>query len=171
MPSRLGRAWQPLARWFGTCGRSAQGRRRIAVMASTEDTNGMKPTELIEACMKQAEYFAQRCDVRTSYQWKVTLGLWTAILLAIGKVWGTGDKVPGSLLAFLLFAYTMVWVRGIYVNNRIDSERARHFRCQAEDVLTGNRPTIIASPPLMSRSSWRWRFGFTVVWAHTFEVM
>src|SRR5208283_5900651 len=115
-------------------------------MAPPEQTQPpMKDSERFEACMKQAEYFARRCDDRRSYQWKVTLGFWTALLLAIGKLWGTSTRIPGCLLLAAFGGY-LIWVHYVYGRNKDDGAKSRYFATQAENILVTPSTRIEPSP-------------------------
>jgi hypothetical protein len=98
--------------------------------------------KLIEACMKQADFAAGRFDVRRGYQWKVTLGLWTALLLANGKLWGSGFRPPVWIGGVILVCYAMLWVRGVYVGNKNDRTSAYHFRDEAEKFLLDRKSVV-----------------------------
>ena len=43
----------------------------------------MSPKDRFDACVKLAEMSAQRHDARRQYEWKVSLGLWLALLAVV----------------------------------------------------------------------------------------
>lgn len=89
----------------------------------------MQPEQMIEACMKQAEFSAGRHDARRQYEWKVSLGLWAAILGSIGVL--KGRTIPWWICALVAVFYAGFWLRGIWVANENDKRRVEHFRLLA----------------------------------------
>lgn len=124
----------------------------------------MDPKEKFDGCMKQAEFLTQKFYNRQAYQWKITIGLWTALIASTGflldkDIHPSLGWVIGTELSFYVI-YILVWVRVIAARNRNDQSRANHFRDEAEKLLFGSAHTV---PP---------RYGFIdQYWAHIFEVV
>jgi hypothetical protein len=64
-----------------------------------------------------------------------------------------------------------VWLRGVHVQNKNDSERAFHFRKQAECCLLHGNHIIDASPALVKPFGRIWWFGFLSNWATLFQTL
>src|SRR3990172_3969136 len=94
----------------------------------------MTPAEKLAACMRLAEFAATRHDGRREYEWKVTLGLWGAIIAAIATF--RGESLPSWLGPLTLLIFSFVWLRGVWVANEKDKALFIHYRTQAERLLT-----------------------------------
>jgi hypothetical protein len=126
----------------------------------------MDTKDTIEACMKQAEYYANLHDHRREYEWKITLGFWAAILASIQVM--KGKDVEWWVGLILLLGYSFLWLRGIWVANENDKSRARHFRQHAEMLLLD--PTHRLSPSPGRVSGGRIVFGFLGDWSMLFQM-
>ena len=94
----------------------------------------MTTQELVEACMKQAEFFAKRFDQRREYQWKINIGFWGALLagIATAKV-----KLPILFAIGALVAYCFMWLRGLWVASERDKRASFHFSNSATSIMAG----------------------------------
>ena len=93
----------------------------------------MTPKEQFDACAKLAELAGGRHDARRSYEWKVSLGLWAALLASAAVIktslpWWS----PFALTAF----YVVTWLIPLWMANDNDKIRFDHFYSEAARVLT-----------------------------------
>lgn len=133
----------------------------------------MSPKEKFDGCMKQVDFYTQRTYNRQGYQWKVTIGLWTVLILASGFLFGKQlPPIPTWFSWIILLGYTFTWVRGIAAKTHDDQRAAHHFRHEAEALLLDGAHTVA---PLTEETrtirTLRWCFQWTLVWAHVFEVL
>ena len=81
----------------------------------------------IDHYMKLADFYISRFDNRREYEWKVTLGLWGAIL---GSIVVFGDKLKNipililSIIAVLVLFGHFLWLHFNWRANRIDKDSA-----------------------------------------------
>jgi hypothetical protein len=127
----------------------------------------MNTHEKFEACMRLAEFSATRHDGRRDYEWKVTLGLWAALVAGIAKF--RGETLPTLLGPLSVLSYAFIWLRGIWVANETDKQLSRHYRSQAEKVLVAPTHSIAARKV---RIPWYcWSFGFLFDWSMLFQLI
>ena len=125
----------------------------------------MNPHERFEAYIKLAEFGASRHDGRREYEWKVTLGLWAAIVAGIATF--RGQPLPWWVGPLTILMYGFLWLRGIWVSNEKDKRLSLYYRQQAEKIL-GHGPDIIR--PLVEMGRWQWVFGFLGDWSMLFQL-
>jgi len=127
-------------------------------------------SEKVEACMKQADYFAARFDGRREVEWKITLGFWVAILASIeilkGKLQDWWIPLVGAIL---IFGFSVFWLRGIWVAHENDKRQSFHFRSEAEKVLLDPNHSIQPTPGCVR--GWRRWFGFLLDWSMLFQLV
>ncbi len=127
----------------------------------------MNKIELVDACMKQAEYYATSFNRRREYEWKVSFGLWVVILGSITVLRG---HPLGSWVGFVVcLGYAFIWLRGLWVSYENDKSKAKHFSGEAEALLTGAKTKVGASPGMISWRSFRYWLGFLRDWSMEFQ--
>jgi hypothetical protein len=125
--------------------------------------------ELIESCTKLAEFYAGRHDGRRDAEWKVSLGLWAAIVGAIAVL--RGNTLRPWILPVVTIAYTVFWIRGVWVANTIDKNKAFHFIDQAQKLVRDPSHTVAEAPPRITFRNPIWWYGFLFNWASLFQVL
>lgn len=96
---------------------------------------------LFDACMRQAEYLAGRCDRRRADEWKATVAIWTLLVGGMyyvkkplaAEVWW---KLLIVMLA-LVVGYVWLWLKPVWKANDWDKTVARFYRDQADAVMRG----------------------------------
>lgn len=126
--------------------------------------------EKFDACIVLAEFSGDRFDSRRDYEWKVTIGFWTLIAVAISFVVGRSVQIPWWCVPVVVLLHC-VWLRGVNVGHRNDVQRAFHFRQEAEACLLHDNYVISPSPALLKTSELAWWFGFLTNWATLFETL
>ena len=133
----------------------------------------MTQKERFDACMKQADFFSQKVYNRQSYQWKVTIGLWTVLLASTGFLFDRHvHHIPNLINWTIVAGYAFLWVRYVAISNRHDQVAANHFRDEAEALLrdeTHSMKPRHTEHPVIRHA--RWWFQFAIVGAHLFEVL
>lgn len=123
---------------------------------------------IFEGLMKLADFSSGRWDARRSYEWKVSIAIWT--LLAAGIVFLRTNRLwlPEWIGLAVVFLHWM-WNSGIYVANQNDRMKAYHFRNEAESVLKDAAHAIKNSPAFIKHGTAKGIFGFLGNWWHRFN--
>lgn len=100
----------------------------------------MMNRDAFDGLMQLAEFHFKKFDTRRSYEWKISLGLWGAILASVAIV---GDShlpivalwvtVPVSFA--IIGAYWFLWLKPLTKRNKLAQEAEHYFQRQAELVL------------------------------------
>jgi hypothetical protein len=146
---------------------------------SAKETS-MTQKEKFEACMKLSDYSAARHDARRGgYEWKVSLGLWAALLASAAAL--KGMHLPFLSIFVIPVFYAAFWLRGLCIANAYDKLLSEHFRSQAEKIARDSNATIGAGPAKLEGAGihfyfirdWAMQFHFAVtlaiswlVWAY-----
>jgi hypothetical protein len=140
----------------------------------TDRGDTMDDSQRLQACMKQAEFYTHLFDARRNYEWKVTLGFWTLLILAIGTRPLSGNlPIWLGLPTIVLLGGThiFVWLRGVYVAHETDKRRAFHFAAHAEMILLDPSHVPGSSPGQITfgGQTSKWLFGFLRSWGSLFQ--
>jgi len=86
-----------------------------------------------------------RYDKRREIEWKVTVGLWTAIIVITG--FGAGKVrlqywLVGGLYFALWYIYALVWTRGHWLANELDREAAAFYANAIASLAAGQTPAF-----------------------------
>ena len=99
----------------------------------------MTEKERIDACIELAKFSAQRHDARRGYEWKVTLGFWALIVIAIASRPEWPSSVPWWIVPVLNILAGSIYIRGwlypLWAANEHDKARYFRFRRNAEAIL------------------------------------
>jgi hypothetical protein len=132
----------------------------------------MSSKDRFDSCMKLADFYSQKVYNRQAYQWKVSIGLWTVLLVGTGFLYTNKVHIQTWVYWVIPLTYAFVWVRAIAFKNFMDQHGAHHFRQQAQALLLSEAHTVGDPPPSRSIVVWlRWCFQFVLAWAHQFEVI
>jgi hypothetical protein len=126
----------------------------------------MTAHEKFDSCIKLAEFGAARHDGRREYEWKVTLGLWGAIVAGIATV--RGQPLPGWVGYATVLAFSFLWLRGIWVANEKDKRLSIHYREQAEAVLREDGQKVAEFK--LALPWYKQLFGFLLDWSMVFQI-
>lgn len=118
----------------------------------------LDPKEDIEYRIDLAEYYIRRFEGRREFEWKVTIGLWGAILGSAAVLSDYAGKLPLRITAILALAILFghyIWLRYTWRAHRIDKNAAFSFSRSAADKLGVDldpyKPvTFLKLPPAMS---------------------
>jgi len=142
--------------------------RRIGMPDTPTPLNN---NERVAHCLKQSELGASRWDRRRDDEWKITLGLWAAILASgkfiAEKQWDVPPWLPGVFGLFLLASYYF-WLRGLWAANDSDKKWEFHFRNEAAAILCNPKHEVKEQPTRTKPSrrfliaDWSLRFQFGV---------
>lgn len=119
--------------------------------------------------MRLADFFAGRFDARRAYEWKLSLGLWAA-LLGAAKLLECLSFSVCIPIAITLF-YGMTWLRGVWLANENDKSLFDHYRRAADGVLAD--PAFVAADPpgkIQVRCPEKIAFGFLHDWSLQFQL-
>lgn len=86
---------------------------------------------IFNACIRMAEIGFGRWDARRSYEWKITIGLWTLLAAAIYR----GFEILPLLVGLLVVVGHGWWLRNIWVRHASDANLAWHFFNQGQRFL------------------------------------
>src|SRR5579862_3234035 len=104
----------------------------------------MSSKEKFDACMKQVEFYIQKVYNRQSYQWKITVGLRTALIACTGFLFHKNiHPIPKAFNWIIFLGYTFIWVRAIAYRNHKDQRTAYHFRREAEALLLDDAHIVV----------------------------
>lgn len=86
------------------------------------------------ACMRQAELADKRFNDRRPWEWRVTFGFWTLIVLGF---WYFKEPLPILVVLLLpvLYALFVLWTFGLWKANQRDKQRRDYFVSEAEKFL------------------------------------
>jgi len=126
----------------------------------------LTPHERFEACMKLAEFGATRHDGRREYEWKVTLGLWAAVVAGIATF--RGQPLPRWLGYVTIIVFAFLWLRGIWVANEKDKTLSIHYRREAEELL--KKPAHAVTSFTLTLPWYKQAFGFLLDWSMLFQI-
>lgn len=126
----------------------------------------MTPKEKFDACAKLADLAAERHNSRRDYEWKVSLGLWGA-LLASATIIHTSLPLwsPFALTA----CYVVSWLIPLWRSNANDKSRFDHFFSQGVKLLTSGVHVIEIEPP--RRKGWALIRGYFKDWSMWFQTL
>jgi hypothetical protein len=97
----------------------------------------MNEKDRLDGYLALAKHHAERHDKRREYEWKISFGIWGALLGALAIV----KDVSLNALWFwigggaIYVIYALLWLPGIRRANEIDKSLWKFFRDQAADVL------------------------------------
>lgn len=69
--------------------------------------------DMYDACMKQAEYFAERWDSRRKFEDRFSISLWTLLAVASGFLAGKGGVQWWMIIVPILLHF--YWLHGVWV--------------------------------------------------------
>ncbi len=81
--------------------------------------------ERFDACFKLAQFSAGRWDARRAYEWRLSLGLWALLAVAIHSF--RVDYIP-AVLPWLIGAGYVFWINNIWWSNFLDRMLMRTYR-------------------------------------------
>jgi hypothetical protein len=94
-----------------------------------------------DVLLKLAEIKVKNFDTRRSYEWKLCLGIWTALAAFIGLVLkdgacaGKADRACVLILpAILLLMTHIIFLRGVFRANDLEKKLARFYEAQVSDL-------------------------------------
>ncbi len=126
----------------------------------------MTPQEIVDACMKQADFFAKRFDQRREYQWKINIGFWGVLLVGIATA---KVQLPVWVAYIVVIAYCFMWLRGLWVANEKDKRATFHYSDTAAQIMAGQQSTFQLKEIKFSKS--KFYFGFLTDWSMLFETL
>jgi len=109
----------------------------------------MGTKDQIDACMRQAELATTICETRQTYEWRLNLALWSAIVA--GAVFLPEQLALVSNCHFILAAVSIVvlhgfWVWRVTAANYYDIQWSLHYRKVAQALLIDPRVAITPAP-------------------------
>jgi hypothetical protein len=127
----------------------------------------MGELDKFDACLRLAEFGASRHNGRREYEWKVTLGLWAAIVTGIATF--RGAALPPRLGLAVVLLYGFLWLRGVWVANAKDKHLSLHYLKQAQELLVS--PTYTVERENFAIPWYEWSFGFLSDWSMLFQLL
>jgi hypothetical protein len=116
--------------------------------------------------MRQAEFFTRRVYNRQAYQWKLTLGLWTLIVVGVAFLFDKSVSIPYYVGALIVLSFAAFWLSPVAISNNNDHKLTFHYRGQAALILADESHVIEPEPP----RTFHW-YEFLRSWAHVFELV
>jgi hypothetical protein len=116
----------------------------------------MNEKERLDGYLALVKHHAERHDKRREYEWKISLGIWGALLgtvavvkdVSLNTVW---FWVAGGVICAI---YGLVWLPGVSKANEIDKRLWQRFRDQAADVLHAGPQHIPSRLEIPKPSRW-----------------
>ncbi len=124
-----------------------------------------------DSCLRLAQFSADSHEKRRAYEWKVSLGFWGAITLAILKKTDVPIHVGVWEALVVVFIYAFVWLRGLSVANENDKALSDFFRAEAVECLKDPTHRVGNPPAKIANWSWAYWFGFLARWAMLFQLV
>lgn len=117
-------------------------------MTPTKDTKSSRETRTKAASLyKLAQFRAARWANRRQVEWKVSAGVWAALVAASSAILIKGIKFPGPFLFAALFILVLLhgwWVYQNWKNNTFDTHQAFQYLSELH-VMVSSRP--VPEPP------------------------
>lgn len=122
----------------------------------------------MEFAIKMHDLHRSRFEKRQSYEWKLSLALWSALGLLAGFLATKtvtvplGVKIVGVLIMLsILFVYGFIWMPGLAIRFDYERDRARHYsdllaETFPEDVGDPLRKAIVGKPKVSDNPRIRW---------------
>jgi hypothetical protein len=127
--------------------------------------------KLFEAYVKMAELAAARFDRRRSYEWKILLGLWAVVLMAVYKKFSV-PHFDFCVLVVIQVLFTATWICGVWAANASDKTRYEYYYRLAHNVLTDKDTEPPAhAPALIRRGAAFNSFDFWRDWNSQFQFL
>ena len=118
--------------------------------------------------LELAKFVKDRLHNRQSYEWKITLGFWAALVASSWKdVSFSAVSISAGWWAVAWLAFVFMWLRGVSVSNENDRKRIEELFKHATGVKTGG----YCDPTAISCSKARFWFGFWGNWSTQFQAM
>src|SRR3972149_8652402 len=95
----------------------------------------MEKKERFDALMKLADSRLARRNVRTSFDWKITLVLWAALASIIYLKLPISPWVSVPVLIPLIVGHALLWSGQIWARNEEDMKTAFYYASHAEHLL------------------------------------
>jgi hypothetical protein len=93
----------------------------------------MTDKESVDCCLAIVQLSHERRKARESFEWKLSIALWTLIVLAIDK--GAVAQSHRSVFAALVFGVYFIFAVGLAASHAADGKRGRHYLRQASTLL------------------------------------
>lgn len=130
------------------------------------ENEGMTQNEIVTACLRRAEFSKDLFNTRRSYEWKISLGLWAAILGSVTVF--KGHSIPmivGILIGVIVISvHTFLWLKPLWEKNKGDQGRAFHYVDEAVSVL------IDPSHKVTEYEKKHYRFWEFLDWSVSFQI-
>lgn len=111
-----------------------------------------------EAWMKLAEFERKKFDTRREYEWKVSLGLWAAILGSFAVLKGIEISCWGAVVCLAVpIGHYCLWLQPLQRRNDQDDVRANGFRDNASKAI---KPDVTLEPQIARPWYKRWSANF-----------
>jgi hypothetical protein len=91
-----------------------------------------------DALMKLAEFRLSRRNIRTAFDWKITLVLWAALAGIIYLKFEISPYLLGPALILLVSSHALLWSGQIWARNEEDMKTAFYYASHAEHLLFPN---------------------------------
>lgn len=110
---------------------------------TTENGLSLPAKDRIDALLALADARWRDFNTRRSFEWKVTIGLWTAQALFATFVFRTNVKSVsnsqivflGAIFAVIIYIYAFRWTKGIWESNEKNKQDARDYWKLADEAL------------------------------------
>jgi hypothetical protein len=111
----------------------------------TKKDDELSKQQQFDAFMKLAEFRLARRRDRIALEWKITLGLWAALLAGGYLSIQTGQHFSwistGIVLLLVWILHAWFGVRGNWVSSEFDALTALHFQEHAEQIVRPSSPS------------------------------
>jgi hypothetical protein len=132
--------------------------------------HAMDDKDRVDALLRLADVSWRAFDRRSSYEWKVSLALWSSLGLFAGAMLGGGVRVPlshcarvgvtlGGVILWIAFVFT--WTPQLYRRNQRDKVIADliYFRVEDELGISGTQRRLATN-----ETHWfNWSHGFQIL--------
>ena len=124
----------------------------------------MNTKERFDACIKLSEYGVKNFSERRKYEWKIALAFWALLVgaitfLKLNPMPEVKHNVFMELSLFtvivLVFGFSFLWLRGIWVANKNDKSIAHEFFSAAHKILCDPNHIPPPVPEKLRVCDWR----------------
>jgi len=136
--------------------------------AQLGEPNAPLKIELVEPCLRVAEFASKQAELRQASEWKMAFGLWA--VLAGGIVYGF-DQMSWIFAAAVPVLHAF-WLQSVWVRHRMDKRVAWNFVNEAQRILASNDMAQIEKPNfvkigenLSDKPFYKYALGFLLDWS------
>jgi hypothetical protein len=142
-------------------------------MEARSSVSRLTPSERIDICLRLADIYSQRRKDRQDFEWRVTLSLWSLIVLVVAFSHQYNFHLTFQTKAWVawgvLFVTAFFWFRPMALAHRRDANKIWHYVDEAECTLQNASHQIASCTKKISASFKIAGFLFPSSWGQLFQ--